>query len=86
MRDRRLESGWDKQLEFDGREHLPDCRSRDTADRVQRGRIWWDKVYCANCGKLEGLVTSDWTPHVFAVCADCVGVLGEPPGGVKIDH
>lgn len=84
MRDRRIELGWDRQLEFDGGQHLPDCRSRNEADRVRHGRLWWDKVYCANCGKLEGLVTSDWTPHVFAVCIECVVRMGEPLGAMKI--
>jgi hypothetical protein len=85
MRDRRLELGWDRQLEYDGHTHLPDCRLRNSDDRVQRGRMWWDKVYCANCGRLYGLVTSDWTPHVFAVCNECVSIMGEPPGAQRVE-
>jgi hypothetical protein len=79
--DLRLERQWSKSLE-DG---LPDCRRhfRDS-DRVLRGSMWMDRVYCANCGKLYGLVTSDWTPHVFAICNECADALGPPPGAVQV--
>ena len=74
--DLRLERQWSQTLE----EGRPDCRLHIREhDRVWRANMWWDKVYCANCGKLEGLVTSDWSPHVFAVCNKCAAKLGEPP-------
>ena len=82
MIDRRLERMWDRQLE----EGLPDCRLRNgrEGDRVQRAHMWWDRVYCASCGALKGLVTSDWTPHIFYLCDPCVAKLGPPPGAVEI--
>jgi hypothetical protein len=84
FRDRRLEIGWDRQLEDDNGQRYPDCRSKNTEDRVYFGNMWWDRVYCANCGELDGLVTSDWTPHVFVLCNKCVGVNGEPEGMQKL--
>lgn len=78
--DRRLENQWDRQLE-DG---LPDCRTKNREkDRVYRAHMWWEKVYCANCTRLYGLVTADFSPHVFAICDDCVGVMGPPPGAIE---
>ena len=80
--DRRLELGWDRWLESE----LPDCRprSRRDKDRVLRGNVWFDKVYCANCGKFDGLVTSDWTPHVYALCNECAGKFRAPSGAVQL--
>jgi hypothetical protein len=81
--DRRLELGWDRQLE-DG---LDDCRSRQREKhQIRRGRMLWDKVYCAACGRLYGLVTADWTPHVYALCDQCAEKFGDPAGAVKVDE
>jgi hypothetical protein len=81
MVDRRLERMWDRQLE----EGLPDCRLRSGREtkRVQRAHMWWDQVFCASCGMLKGLVTSDWTPHIFYICDPCVAKLGPPAGAVE---
>lgn len=38
-----------------------------------------EKVYCANCGAPQGLVTADWCPHIFALCNECVAKNGAPP-------
>lgn len=79
--DRRLEANWDRQLE----EGLPDSRLRNREkNRVYRGGLWWEPVYCADCGIPGGLVTADWAAHVFYVCDDCVGQKGEPPGVSKL--
>ena len=80
--DRRLELGWDRQLE----ERRPDCRPRGRRDkdRVRRGNAWYEKVYCANCGKLDGLVNADWTPHVYALCNECAEKFRAPPGAVQL--
>ena len=86
MRDARLEANWNKELEWENGRHLPDCRTRNWRDRVWRAGMWWDKVYCANCGKPDGLVTSDWTPHVFALCDACVSVGGQPAGVTRLDE
>ena len=66
---------WDKQLE-DG---LPDSRLR-AKPTIVRGRMLWEKVYCANCGCDGGLVTAEWSPHVFYQCQQCADKLGAPPG------
>ena len=68
---------WDKQLE-DG---LPDCRlsySERDNDIVYLGRMPMHQVYCASCGKLQGLSTMH-TTFVFYVCDPCVGRDGPPP-------
>jgi hypothetical protein len=82
MVERELERMWDRQLE-DG---LPDCRLRNGREgkRVMRAHMWWDPVYCANCGELKGLVTSGFTPHIFFLCDPCAGVNGPPPGCVEV--
>jgi hypothetical protein len=74
---------WDKQLEKD----LPDCRlSHGTRSRklVQRGRMTFEVAYCANCGKEDGLITADWSAHVFLICNDCVTIMGVPPGVAQV--
>lgn len=79
MPDLRQSHWWDKELETD----LPDCRvSYAQRERkiVHRGRMAFEMVYCANCGKESGLVTAEWTAHVFFVCDDCVLRQGTPPG------
>jgi len=73
---------WDKELEGG----LPDCRlSPSTREKsiVMRGRMAFEKVYCANCGVESGLVTAEWSAHVFYVCNACVGINGAPPGCVE---
>lgn len=75
---------WDKSLESD----LPDCRVRSEyrERKLQvRGRMQMETVYCANCFKESGLVTANWTPHVFFICDPCVGRIGKPPGVTEID-
>jgi hypothetical protein len=54
---------------------LPDCRSRE-AGTVVRARMLWEKVFCANCGHLGGLVTADWAAHVFYLCDKCADEHG----------
>jgi hypothetical protein len=80
--DRRLELGWDPQLEGG----LPDCRPRARRDkhRVHRRDGVFDKVYCANCGKFDGLVSSDWTPHVYALCNECARRFRAPAGAIQL--
>jgi hypothetical protein len=76
--DRKLENNWDKQLE----ERLPDSRTR-TRKLVQRGQMWWEPVYCANCGELKGLITPEFSPHIHYVCDVCYAKMnGLPPPGM----
>lgn len=77
---------WDKALEGG----LPDCRltlGRESGVVVRGtpfGEQRMEKVYCANCGKPEGLVTAGWCPHVFVLCQPCAKKNGPPPGLVEV--
>lgn len=70
--------GWDSQLEGG----LPDCRLSQRRDKtvvhntVRLGRMIMERVFCANCGCDGGLVTADWSPHVFYICEECFLVHG----------
>lgn len=77
--DRALEKNWDPQLS-DG---LPDARlATREKKRVFRARMWWEPVFCSSCSKGPcGLVTADWTPHVFYICDDCAAKMSGPPEG-----
>lgn len=77
MIDRRLENQWDREFE----QGLPDSRTKDRKT-VFRARMQWEAVYCANCGKLHGLVTPEFTPHIFFVCDICFYKMNKiaPPG------
>jgi hypothetical protein len=63
---------------------LPDCRLRGTNKdnnfvmNYHYGRLW-EKVYCANCHKLDGLVTADWAARVFCLCNECALKHGNLP-------
>lgn len=60
---------------------MPDSRVQDLSLRkrteVVDGAQRYERVYCANCGADGGLVTADWTPHIFYLCNDCVGKHGQ---------
>lgn len=73
---------WETQLE----KGLPDCRLKPfdrEKDRVQIGRMHWDKVFCAQCFKPTGAVPPD-CPHVFFICDDCVRVNGPPADCIQV--
>lgn len=76
---------WEKELERDGSLILPDCRLRFMErenTRVVIGRIAYDMVYCADCGKPAMGVNPD-CPHVFYLCDDCFATKynNVPPAG-----
>lgn len=76
---------WDRQLEGG----LPDSRLSGTArenNTVVYAHMLWERVFCANCGKDGGLITADWSPHVFYVCDDCDKHCGSVPGLIKVDE
>lgn len=81
LRDR----NWDRQLE----EGLPDSRlagtARDNKSVVFHGALW-ERVFCANCGHDGGLVTAEWSPHIFYLCEECALKCGPPPGVVEADE
>jgi hypothetical protein len=67
---------WDRELEGG----LPDCRltgHRRRATTMSLGGVLMERVFCANCGADGGLVTADWSPHVFYVCDKCETVGGK---------
>lgn len=80
--DRRLENQWDRQLE----EKLPDSRlSMREKKRVYRAHMWWENVYCSSCSQGPfGLITADWSPHVFYLCNACAEKNGPPPGVTQV--
>ena len=79
--DRALENNWDRQLS-DG---LPDARlNTREKKRIYRANMWWEPVFCSSCSKGPvGLVTADWSPHVFYICDDCAKAHGPPPGAIE---
>jgi hypothetical protein len=76
------EGNWNKELEGG----LPDSRLRDPSKTIIiRGQMAYEKVYCANCGKPDGLITAEWSPHVFCICNACDAKLGRF-GLIEIDE
>lgn len=74
MPDRSL-GKWNRELE----NGLPDCRltgHRRRATTVPLGRMLMERVFCANCGADGGLVTAEWSPHIFYLCEDCARTCG----------
>jgi hypothetical protein len=72
---------WDRNLESG----LPDSRLKDPSHKmVYRGRQWWEKVFCANCGCDAGLMTAEWSAHCFYLCQLCAETYGQPPGTMEI--
>lgn len=64
---------------------LPDCRVKPIErehNRVQIGRMMWDKVFCADCGTVYGASPPN-SPFVFYVCDLCVRKKGSPPGAIQ---
>jgi len=83
--DRSLHNQWDRELE----QQLPDSRlsgARRRATTVIRGGMKYDRCFCANCGNEGGLISADWSPHVFYICDDCFHTNGAPPSCVQADE
>lgn len=83
MPDLRNSRYWDKQLEGG----LPECRlslSNRERSLVHRARMVWETVYCANCGEPDGLVTAEWSAHVFCLCNKCFAKFGVIEGTVQV--
>jgi len=69
---------WNREFEMG----LPDCRLHDKP-LVYRGHMRWEEVFCGNCGRSGGLVTAEWSPHVFYLCDDCAR-LGPVDGAQQV--
>jgi hypothetical protein len=83
--DRTLHNQWDRVLESG----LPDSRlsgSRRRATTVIRGGMKYEPVFCANCGGSGGMITADWSPHVFFLCDDCFLAGKGQPDAVMADE
>lgn len=64
---------------------LPDSRAVISRNEKKLAFLgWMEEVYCANCGCPHGMVSKDMVAHIFALCDDCVGTYGVPPGLVEI--
>jgi hypothetical protein len=74
-----LRDNWDRELELG----LPDCRLSNTVQRerktVKRGPLTYEMCFCANCGEPDGLVSAEWTPHVFCLCNKCAEFMRAKP-------
>jgi hypothetical protein len=55
---------------------LPDCRSREARGAVLVNGVYWQPVYCANCGADGGLTPEDST-FFFWLCNSCFATMGE---------
>jgi hypothetical protein len=69
-------TSWNRELESG----LPDCRLRGPRRRattVPLGRMLMERVFCANCGGDGGLITAEWSPHVFYLCDECAATYGK---------
>ena len=73
---------WNRDFEMG----LPDSRlsgmARERKQIFFRGQ-WWERVYCVNCGADGGLLTANWSPHMFYLCDRCAA-NGEPPGAIRV--
>lgn len=50
---------------------LPDCRARETKDRLFIGGQSWVPIFCANCGKRGGSVPEENMTFAFWLCNPC---------------
>lgn len=74
---------WDPEFSKD----LPDSRLSGSGRRslVPWGNMMMERVFCANCGANGGLVTAEWSPHVFFLCDTCAH-SGIPEGCAELDE
>jgi hypothetical protein len=79
-----LSKYWDRELQ----DSLPDSRLSGPGRRstqIYWGNMLMEKVFCANCGADGGLITADWSPHVFFLCDSCAYGNGPPPGCAEVE-
>lgn len=57
-------------------------RSRNEKKHILLG--WMQEVFCANCGKPQGMVTKDWAVYIHCLCDDCVLKHGRPMDMVEL--
>lgn len=65
---------------------LPDSRTNGEPKGIvsgwhpTSGRIDWQPIFCANCGKPDGYVPTENMDFAFALCPDCAERLGPIAG------
>ena len=52
-------------------------RSRNEKKSVLLG--WMEECFCVNCGRHQGMISTEWAAYVFSLCDDCVLKHGQPP-------
>lgn len=55
---------------------LPDCRAKDTKNRIFSPMGAWVPVFCANCGDHGGNVPEENMNFAFYMCPKCFERLG----------
>jgi hypothetical protein len=60
------------------RDILPNSRAKESKNILLIDGINYVPVYCANCGKQQGMVPENHISHVFALCdRGCAGKYGD---------
>ena len=54
---------------------MPDSRVRNPR-HIFGPAGYMEEVFCVNCGRNGGHVTSDWATHVFYLCNNCADTHG----------
>jgi hypothetical protein len=57
---------------------LPESRPRERKGAVQTANGWMIPIYCANCGKSQGMVPEKMITFAFALCQGCCDKHGTP--------
>ena len=58
---------------------LPDCRAKDTKDRIFTPVGAWIPVFCANCGVCGGSCPEENMTFIFYLCKKCAETHGKIP-------
>ena len=61
-------------------ELLPDCRARETKNRIYSPIGNWVPVFCANCGRDGGSCPEENMTFMFYLCGKCAETYGQIAG------
>lgn len=56
---------------------LPDSRSSHPVNSKFIAGMWWEAIYCANCGVDGGFVPAENTTFIFWLCNKCFESRGQ---------
>lgn len=63
----------------------PDARAQRSLNEKKHILLgWMEECFCVNCGKSHGMVSKEWAAYIFALCDECVGKFGQPPGAFEL--